>query len=64
MITNKTDLLQHLDKQDQEKVLYFAELLLKQSKYQLLKEEIDSRRNEIKQGQVLSHNEIWNELNV
>ena len=53
-----------LDKDDQEKIQYFIQLLLRQSKYEKLKGEIAQRREEIAKGEVLTHKEIWDEVNV
>ena len=50
-------LIEKLDKQDKEKVKYFLKLLLEQKKYNNLKKEIST-------GKILSHNEIWNKLDV
>ncbi len=48
-----------LDEKDKEKLLKFAKELYKQKKYKKLREEIESRRKEIRQGNVLTHEEIW-----
>ena len=64
MNTIELEVLQKLDKSDQEKVIYFLKLLLKQAKYKKLKDEILSRKNEIKHGEVFEHDEIWKELDV
>ncbi len=56
--------LNKFDKSDQEKVKYFINLLAKKSKYENLKKEIQERRKEIKEGEVLDHKEIWNKLDV
>ncbi|MHB2149145.1 hypothetical protein ACX8XP_08825 [Calditrichota bacterium LG25] len=63
---NELDLkvLERLDKDDREKITYFIRLLLNQSKYRKLKEEISKRRDEIVRGDSLNHDEIWNKLNV
>ena len=63
---NRTELeiLQKLDKNDQEKIMYFLKLLLNQAKYKKLKDEILSRKDEIKHGEVFEHDEIWKELDV
>ncbi len=58
------ELLNSLDKSDQEKVLYFMRLLLKKEKYESLKREIQQRREEVAQGEVLSHEEIWDRSDV
>ncbi|GAB6163479.1 hypothetical protein JCM12298_26390 [Desulfothermus naphthae] len=63
---NRTELeiLQKLDKNDQEKIMYFLKLLLNQAKYKKLKDEILFRKKEIKHGEVFEHDEIWKELDV
>ena len=64
MNTTELEILQKLDKNDQEKVMYFLKLLLNQAKYKKLKDEILSRKDEIKHGEVFEHDEIWKELDV
>jgi len=56
--------LEKLDKTDQKKIIYFFNLLLNKSKYKKLKEEISIRRDEIVKGETMTHNEIWNNLDV
>ncbi len=58
------NLLTKLDAEDREKIIYFANLLLKQKKYQKLREEIEERKKEIEKGEVFTHEEIWKKLNV
>jgi len=58
------NILKRLDKNDQEKVSYFIKLLLNQSQYRTLKEEISFRRKEIQHGDTLTHDDIWDMLNV
>ena len=58
------NILTKLDAEDREKIMYFANLLLKQKKYQKLKEEIEEREKEIERGEILTHEEIWEKLNV
>ena len=58
------NILTKLDTEDREKIMYFANLLLKQKKYQKLREEIEERKKEITRGEVLTHGEIWEKLNV
>ncbi len=58
------NVLERLDKTDQEKIEYFLKLLLDKSKYKKLKEEISVRREEIVKGEVLDHDEIWNKIDV
>jgi len=64
MNTIELEVLQKLDKSDQEKVIYFLKLLLNQAKYKKLRDEILSRKDEIKHGEVFEHEEIWKELDV
>ena len=45
-------------------VSYFLKLLLNQAKYKKLKDEILSRKDEVKHGEIFEHDEIWKELGV
>ncbi len=58
------NIIDRLDEDDKYKVKYFIQLLIRQEKYNKLKEEVQSRRKEIAQGEILSHDEIWNHLDV
>ena len=58
------DILSKLDPEDKEKIIYFAKILLEQEKYQKLRKEIEERKKEIEKGEILTHEEIWNKLNV
>jgi len=51
--------LEKLDKKDREKLLKLAKLLYEQKKYKKLREEVEERRKEIIEGEVLSHEEVW-----
>ena len=51
-----------LDSKDKESLLEFASILFKKSKYNALREEIEIRRSEIINGEVLSHNELWQDV--
>ena len=64
MGTIKYDIIEKLEKNDQDKVNYFLQLLLNQNKYKKLNEEISLRRKEIKKKDVLTHDEMWNLLDV
>jgi len=64
MLTKDEKILQILDKEDKEKLLYFAKLLLKQNKYKMLKDEIELRREEIRKGETLIHDDIWDDMDV
>lgn len=57
------DVIEKLDQEDKEKIAYFVNLLLQQTKYHHLKKKVEGRRKEIKQGQTLTHNQIWNQMN-
>ncbi len=58
------NIIEELDQQDKDKVSYFVQLLLKQTKYQALKKEIARRREEIQHGETLTHEAIWSQMNV
>ena len=58
------NILTKLDAEDREKIMYFANLLLKHKKYQKLREEIEEREKEIERGEIFTHEEIWEKLNV
>lgn len=51
-----------LDNKDKESLLEFASILLKKDKYNALRKEIEIRRYEIINGEVLSHNELWQDI--
>lgn len=56
--------MENLDQTDKEKVAYFIRLLLNQTKYRALQQEIDHRREEIQHGDTLSHDAIWDQVHV
>ncbi len=58
------NIIEMLDEEDKYKIKYFIQLLIRQEKYNKLKEEIQSRKKEIAQGEILTHDEIWNHLDV
>ena len=62
-VLTSTD-LKRLDDKDQKKIDYFFKLILKKSKYKELRAEIKSRRKEIQDGETLSHDQLWQELDV
>jgi len=62
MKIHKNNIITYLDEKDKEKVLFFAEMLIKQSKYDKLREEIQKRRKEINDNQVISHQDFWQDL--
>jgi len=43
---------------------YFARLLISQSKYRRLQQEVLERKQEIKKGETLTHQEIWDKVDV
>ena len=51
-----------LDNEDKNKILEFINILIKQSKYNKLRKEIELRRAEVQTGQILSHEEIWQDI--
>jgi hypothetical protein len=53
-----------LNYEDKKKILELANILLKQNKYDKLRKEIETRRNEVRKGEVLSHEEIWQDKGV
>jgi hypothetical protein len=59
-----SEIINNLKDEDQEKVSYFIDLLLKKKEYKNLKKEISRRRSEIKKNDTLSHKDIWSSLDV
>jgi len=57
-------IIENLEIEDKEKISYFIKLLLNKSSYQKLREEISDRREEINKEEILTHENIWNTLNV
>ena len=57
-------IIESLDEDDQSKIAYFVNLLLRQGKYRHLRDELKKRRLEIKNGAVLNHDELWNQVDV
>ena len=58
------NIIKRLDDDDRYKIKYFIQLLIRQEKYKKLKEEIRTRRKEIAQGEILTHDDIWTHLDV
>jgi len=58
------DFFNKLDSEDKQKVIHFCRILLKQKKYKKLKKELEERLDEIERGEVLSHEEVWKDLDV
>ena len=57
-------LFEALDAEDQKKAAYFLKLLLQQSKYQKTKLKLKERREEVEQGETITHQQIWSGLGV
>ncbi len=64
MAVLSTKIINHLQREDQEKIFYFINLLLEKNEYKQLAKEISQRRNEIKNNKIISHNDIWNDMDV
>ncbi len=62
--TDLKNLIDKLDQDDRAKIAYFIKLLITQEKYRKIQEEITQRRKEILNGETLSHEEVWKELDV
>lgn len=62
--TDLKNLIDKLDQNDRAKIAYFIKLLITQEKYRKIQEEITQRRKEILNGETLSHEEVWKELDV
>lgn len=54
------DVIGKLDSSDKEKVLIFTEELLQSKKYRQLRQELEGRREEIRKGKSLGHEDFWN----
>ena len=52
-------LIPQLNEKEREILTHIAETLIKSRKLKKLREEIEERRDEIKKGDVLSHDEFW-----
>ncbi|OQX21527.1 MAG: hypothetical protein BWK80_33040 [Desulfobacteraceae bacterium IS3] len=53
------EIISLLDDKDKKKLSEFVHILICRKKYDKLRKEIDARRAEIKNGEVLSHEELW-----
>jgi len=56
------EIISLLRDEDKKKLSEFAAILLKQDKYTNLRKEIEMRRAQIKKGELLSHEEIWQDI--
>ncbi len=50
------------DDEDKKELSEIAGILVKQNKYSRLRKEIEIRWAEVKKGEVLSHEEIWQDI--
>ncbi|MDQ1328458.1 MAG: hypothetical protein QG641_1743 [Candidatus Poribacteria bacterium] len=64
MMEKVIEVVSLLNNEDKKKILELANILLKQNKYNKLRKEIEARRNEVERGEVLSHEEIWQDKGV
>ena len=60
----RPEILDKLDEKYREKLSYFARLLISQSKYRRLQQEVLERKHEIKKGETLTHQEILDKVDV
>ncbi len=49
------DVIAVLDEGDRQKLSEFAHILMRQKKYEELRKEVEARRTEIRNGEILSH---------
>ncbi|GAG86956.1 unnamed protein product [marine sediment metagenome] len=61
-VKNLEDMWKTLDEKEQLIVIDFIEKILKSKRYKKLREEIKERREEVSKGEVISHEEIWNDV--
>jgi nickel-dependent lactate racemase len=59
MIIYKNNIINELDEKDKNKLFFFAEMLFKHSKYEKLRDEIGQRRKEVKEKNIISHKDFW-----
>ena len=62
MATTKQNLVNCLDEKDKDKLLFFAEILFKHSKYEKVRDEIEQRRKEVRENHIISHRDFWQEI--
>ncbi len=51
-----------LDDEDKNMLSEFVKIILKKNKYNRLRREIEDRRTEVKKGEILSHEDIWQDI--
>ena len=54
--------INYLDEKDKSKILFFAEVLFRHSKYEKLRTEIEVRRKEIRENNIISHENFWQDF--
>jgi len=59
---NVIKIISLLDNDDKKSLSEFASILIKKNKYNRLRKEIEDRRTEITKGEVLSHEELWQDI--
>lgn len=62
MATQKKNIINYLDEKDKSKILFFAGVLFKHSKYEKLRTEIEARRKEIRESNTISHENFWQDV--
>ncbi|MBC2716534.1 MAG: hypothetical protein HF978_14610 [Desulfobacteraceae bacterium] len=62
MATQKINIINYLDEKDKSKILFFAEVLFKHSKYEKLRTELEVRRKEIRESNIISHENFWQDF--
>jgi len=61
-VKNLEEMWKTLDDKEKIVVINFIEKILKSKRYKKLREEIKDRREEVSKGEVMSHEEIWNDI--
>lgn len=56
------EIMSFLNDEDKKNLAEFANILFQKTKYNSLRNEIETRRTEIMRGEVLSHKEIWQDI--
>lgn len=59
MAEDVMEIISLLDDKDRGKLYEFANMLIRREKYDHLRKEINARRAEIQNGEILSHDELW-----
>jgi hypothetical protein len=56
------EIISLLDDEDKKTLSEFANILVKHNKYRKLRKEMENRRAEVRKGDVLSHEEMWQDV--